>query len=208
MSYLYPITLQKWSNEKHPKILVQIYCNQLMLSTGNAIYSYGTFYAPFRITLKKIKHFIPNVHSFLMLGTGLGSALKILQEKYHCYPNSILVDNDKDIIEFSRTYMSLNSNQNVEWVYADAIHFMNQNQKKFDLICVDIFKELYLPVEYKQDSFFSLCQKSLNPKSFCIFNMILVNEQERDIIYEKLITHFKEIQLMKMKQNTFFICMN
>ncbi len=66
LSYLFPISILKIQNNKHNLLSLQIYCNQLMLSTGNAVYSYGTFYTPFRVAFKKIKHQLRQVNSLLM----------------------------------------------------------------------------------------------------------------------------------------------
>lgn len=206
LSFFYPITIKKVVNNKNQNIFLQLYRNQWMLSTNDAIYSFGTFYTPFRQSFKKIKKEIASIDSFLLLGTGLGSALKILQTKYHIFPKSTLVDNDKNIIDLSVDYMNLNSKKNVEWVCSDAISFLENNNKKFDLIGIDVFYGMLMPKDYKQEIFFKICSESLNKNGYCIFNMILNSSNEKMIIAQRLASVFSSVLEINFKQNTFFIC--
>ena len=158
LSYLYPVSIIEFSNEKHRKLILQLFCNQFMLSTQDAVYSFGTFYTPFRKSFALIKDDIQNCQRFLLLGTGLGSALKILQKKYQVYPDSVLVDNDKDILELSMKFMNLNERKNVSWIYNDAVTYLKSNMQVFDLIGVDLFRGTLLSNDFKQTSFFELCK--------------------------------------------------
>lgn len=205
-SFLYPVTIKVVSNPRHQELTLQLFCNQYLLSTSEAVYSFGTFYAPFRKSFASIKDVLPKCKSFLLLGTGLGSALKILQQKYHIFPRAVLVDNDKDILEMSMMYMDLNSKKNVTWQYSDANTYMQTTEDTFDLIGVDLFKDTLIPRDFKQSAFFEQCKKKLNPNGYCIFNMILNSTNEKNIILERLQQNFDEVKEIKFKVNTFFVC--
>jgi spermidine synthase len=206
LSYFYPVTISEFSNEKHRKLVLQLFCNQFMLSTEDAVYSFGTFYTPFRKSFALIKDDIQNCNRFLLLGTGLGSALKILQKKYLIFPDAVLVDNDKDILELSMKFMDLNEKKNVEWIYNDAITYLKSNAPKFNLIGIDLFRGTLLSNDFKQASFFELCKLKLETSGICIFNMILNSTNEELIIKDRLSQHFSSIRKISFKQNTFFIC--
>lgn len=206
LSFFYPITIKSVSNTRHHKLTLQLFCNQYMLSTREAVYSFGTFYTPFRKSFSFLKKEIKSCDSFLLLGTGLGSALKILQTKHNVYPKSVLVDNDKDIIEMSMNYMNLNSRKNVSWKYADAYSYMQESPEKFDLIGVDVFRDTVMPKDFKQTAFFELCKNKLNDGGHCIFNMILNSTNEKTIICERLEQHFSHVKEITFRVNTFFIC--
>jgi predicted membrane-bound spermidine synthase len=208
LSYLYPITLRVISNTRHPHLKLQLFCNQFMLSTQEAVYSFGTFYTPFRKSFKAIRRDIKQCRSFLLLGTGLGSALLILQKKHHVFPASVLVDNDQDILDLSMEYMQLNSQKNVVWVHSDAGTYMQNNSGTFDLIGVDIFRDTMIPRDFKQTPFFEQCKMKLNPGGHCIFNMILNSSNEHMIIRERLQQHFSSLKELRFKVNTFYICSN
>ncbi len=206
LSYFYPVTIKSVSNTRHHKLTLQLFCNQYMLSTREAVYSFGTFYTPFRKSFAYLKKEIKHCDSFLLLGTGLGSALKILQTKYNVYPKAVLVDNDKDIIDMSMNYMNLNSKKNVSWKYTDALSYMQNTTENFDLIGIDVFKDTLMPKDFKQASFFELCQSRLNKDGYCIFNMILNSTNEKAIIRERLEKHFTHVREITFRMNTFFVC--
>lgn len=206
LSFFYPITIQKMAGTKHRKLILQLFCNQWLLSTDEAVYSYGSFYTPFRKSFRTIKNKLKNVKSFLLLGTGLGSALKILQSKYDVYPEAVLVDNDKTIIELSMRYMELNTKNNVRWEYDDAQHYIQTTTKTFDLIGVDVFKDMFIPTAFKQESFFALCRSRLNPGGYCIFNMIFPSTNEKEIVTERMRRHFSQVSEISFRINTLFVC--
>ena len=205
-SFLYPVTIKTVSNDRHQRLSLQLYCNQFMLSTHDAVYSFGTFYTPFRKTFSYIKKEITQCKSFLLLGTGLGSALKILQEKYQLYPDAVLVDNDNDILDLSIKYMNLNNKNNVTWKYTDALNYLQTTTQTFDLIGVDVFRDTLIPKDFKQLYFFELCKKALNPGGYCIFNMILNSSNEKMIIIERLRLAFSNVKEISFKMNTFYVC--
>ncbi len=187
-------------------LLVQLYFNQFMLVTPRAIYSFGTRYAPFRKPFIRIKDELQRVNHFLLLGTGLGSALKILQDTYHVFPAATLIDNDLDVLRFSTKYMHLNKAQNVEWICKDAIEYLTVSSKKYDLIGVDIFRDLVQPEFTTTGAFFTLCARALNPKGICLFNMILHDDNEIVDVERKLKRHFSKVTFIIDKVNTYFIC--
>jgi len=205
LSYLIPISIEKTIGKNLTVLQIQVYCNQLMLVTPRAIYSYGIKYNPFRKSFAYIKNDISQINSFLLLGTGLGSALKILQDKYHQFPSSILVDNDEDILNLSIKYMDLNRRKNVNWVCDDAVNFLRNNTKRFDLIGIDIFRDLVQPEFTYSKSFVELCNETLTPQGICVFNMIL-NDDNKIVEIESLLKlHFKKVKFLIDGVNTYFI---
>ena len=206
LSFLIPITLEKTIGNNMTVLLVQLYFNQFMLVTPRAIYSYGIRYNPFRKPFAGMKNELKEVNSFLLLGTGLGSALKILQQTYDLYPEAVLVDNDEDVLNFSQKYMDLNIRGHVQWVCNDAVSYLNSASRKFDLIGVDIFKDLVQPNFVTTTSFFGLCAAALETDGTCIFNMILDDDNKIIEIQKSLTEHFTEVNFILDKVNTYFIC--
>lgn len=205
-SFFYPITLKKIVTQQHHLLKLQLYSNQLMLSTTDAIYSYGIRYSPFRKTFKLLKNDLPHVKQLLVLGTGLGSALKILQDKYQLFPDATLVDIDPDILGLSKEWMQLDSKKNVTWICDEAKNFVFNCHQLFDLICIDVFKDTYMPFYLKEVNFFIACRKILRPKGVCIFNAIPLNEQESSQIEMILNDVFSRVERIQEARNLFFIC--
>lgn len=206
LSYLLPITLESTIGKSMTVLTLQLYRNQFMLITPRAIYSYGTRYNPFKKSFAAIKDRLPEFNRFLLLGTGLGSALNILQQTYHCFPSSTLVDYDEDIIAYSIKYMNLNSKQNVVWKCDDAFKFLQSSDEKFDLIGVDIFRDLVQPEFSLSSEFFQLCSTHLSAGGICIFNMILGDDNRIVELEKKLMPHFAKVNFILDRMNTYFIC--
>jgi phosphoglucosamine mutase len=101
-----------------------------MLSCADAIYSQGTSYEPFRLPLKKIKKEISLLNSFLLLGTGLGSALQILQACIHS--NSNLHELLSEVALFPQCLLNIPLQPGIDW----RVH------KEFQSRIVEIEKKL------------------------------------------------------------------
>lgn len=206
ISYIYPITIENKKDYKQRNLKLQLYCGQYLLSTAQAVYSYGTMYAPFRITYKKIKNQIPHIKTMLLLGTGLGSALKILQQKYNSYPQAFLIDIDKEAIYFSMKYMQLNKKNNVQWIQCDALQYIANSNMLYDLIAVDVFIDTLLPADYKNESFFNQCYTHLTANGICIINTILTTKNEVGKVENGLYAIFALVKKYTLGINTFYVC--
>lgn len=51
--------------------------------------------------------------------------------------------------------MNLNSKNNVSWKYTDALNYLQTTTQTFDLIGVDVFRDTFIPKDYKQLYFLS-----------------------------------------------------
>ena len=208
ISFLFPVLLEKKNDFYGKEHKIELYQNQLMLSTSSAIYSFGVNYYPFTKSLKKIKKEIPFVTSFLLLGTGLGSALKILQENYQCYPKSTLVDFNQTLLDLSKELMELNAKQNVEWVCQEASFYIEQHLDQYDLIGIDIFVDMSVPLFVKSSEFISKIKKRLTPQGIALFNLTFTSSNEQLIVENRLKTTFNHVEPIKHNLNYFYICKN
>ena len=208
ISYFFPLKLKEVKSAKNNLLRVYLFRNQIMLSCADAIYSQGTSYEPFRLPLKKIKKEIPLLNSFLLLGTGLGSALQILHEDYHHYPESTLVDIDEEVLALSKELMGLNAKNNVEWICEDAFIFLKESSKKYDLIGVDVFKGTTVPHDIQTEYFISLCAERLSPNGIVLFNFISQNKTDTLLLEDKMRHNFKNIEIIQHFLNKFYICKN
>jgi hypothetical protein len=203
ISYFFPLKLKEVTSVQNNLLRVYLFRNQIMLSCADAIYSQGMSYEPFRLPFKKIKKEIPDINSFLLLGTGLGSALQILQNEYHHYPVTTLVDIDEDVLALSKEFMALNTKNNV-----DALLFLQETNKTFDLIGIDVFKGTTVPFDIQTDYFISLISKKLSPNGFIIFNFIAQNKTNGLLLEDKMRHKFKKIEIIPHGLNKFYICKN
>lgn len=205
-SYVYPLLLEERTDYFGKVHRIDIYRNQIMLSTPSAIYSYGTSYYPFSIPLKHIKNDIPNIKSFLMLGTGLGSGLHILQQQFNTYPKTTLVDLNQTLLDLSKQYFNLNTHQNVEWICAEASHFVDNCHEKYNLIGLDLFIDMSVPLFAKSEQFLMKLHGLLEEKGILIFNVLFTSTNEMKIVEERLEGIFNEVTPLKHDRNNFYVC--
>ena len=203
-SWLWPQPITQIVDAGH-HLQLDLYRNEYMLSTPQAIYSWGLHYKPFNVSFDKIKNDIPSIHSFLLLGTGLGSALSILQKKYKQFPETILVDKSQAILDLSQHYMALNTYQNVQWVCADAQTFLLNNTSKFNAIGVDIFTDMHVEHHFKQEAFYRLVAEHLTPGGIAIFNNVFASRNDRDIVLKRMQQVFDTVQPIHQGINTYTI---
>jgi spermidine synthase len=208
VSYAYPVTLQRMSSTQNPVMFLKLFQNQLLLNTTQAVYSFGTSYRPYLKMFEWMKKDLPHVKTFLVLGTGLGSALAILQEKYQCFPQTDLVDHDEVILRCSAEWMNLNTHHNVNWHATDARHFLQSTNQHYDLIAIDIFNDLHTPDVYLTSDFFQLVKQCLSPTGKICLNTIPGNPTTEASITANLNALFSSVQKYPFAQNVFYICSN
>ncbi len=205
LSYILPLRIEKSSTDGVSYEL-QLYQNQWMMLAPQAMYSYGQRYRPFTFCLKQIKNEIPRLQNFLLLGAGLGSALQILQKRYHHFPETLMVDHLPIAIMWSQQYMQLNSRGNVKWKHADAIHFLQNATQPFDLLGVDLFSDLDMPDTVSNPDFIEQCHQILTPNGIALFNTIFQQLGMESAFETNLQNHFSQVQKWKDGINTYFVC--
>jgi spermidine synthase len=79
---------------------------------------------------------LPEKSDVLILGLGGGAVANIFQTRLGF--NVDAVELDQRIVEVARQYFALNANVNV--IVDDARHYLEENQKKYDLILFDVYR--------------------------------------------------------------------
>jgi len=104
----------------------------------------------------------------LVLGLGGGIVPLFLGDKTQLNYTIDAVELDKDIASFARDYFFLNYDVNV--IEDDARRFLNANEKKYDLIVMDIFNGEIAPSHVLSLEALDRIKKSLSHKGFVIIN--------------------------------------
>jgi predicted membrane-bound spermidine synthase len=104
----------------------------------------------------------------LVLGLGGGIVPLFLGDKSQLNYTIDAVELDKDVASFARDYFFLNYEVNV--IEDDARRFLNANEKKYDLIVMDIFNGEIAPSHVLSTEALSQVKKSLSQNGFVIIN--------------------------------------
>jgi predicted membrane-bound spermidine synthase len=205
-SYLFPITVLKPSSEIHDKLSIKYFRGQIQLESDDALYSDGERYTPFRLGYNRLAKngTLQNVKTFLLLGAGLGSALRRLHSVYNLHPETFLVEHDEAIIALSKEYLLLRQKQNVQFICADASQYIFENQNKFDLIGVDLFEQLRNSSIIEKEDFWMEIKKSLTSSGHVIVNTIFIDKKERRT-FENLLDKAFTFDCLVRKPNYIYI---
>lgn len=203
MSYLMPIKLGNYRSTENPHLELLLYKNQYQLATEDALYSDGNRYLPFRKAFKKLpEHFWPGCQQVLVLGTGLGSAVQILRKNYTEGASFVLVDHDQEVLRLARKVLETRGEADLmKFIAVDAFQFVAEHQCRYDLICIDIFKNRMAPDACTQMPFLQAAFNLLSPGGYCIMNYI----SHDPLVYYQLRRNLEElygtIKLVKFQQN-------
>lgn len=204
LSFLYPVKIRKSAGEVNPLLELFLYKGQWQLATEDAIYSDGDRYRPLRLAFGKIKHRLPEVKTGLILGTGLGSAVTIL-DKMGSHPQMDLVEIDVTILTWAKELLPEELLSGLNFICDDANRFMQQNTNKYDLIVVDIFMSREVPAFVTERDFLERCKHALAKDGVLVFNYIITQKENREIVHLLLSELFPNLSVYNLGLNRVFI---
>lgn len=169
LSYFKEVRLDKQVTPQNREMELWLSSGRLKLTTRNAIYSYEDRYKSYSLALHRLRHWLPAVEQVLILGFGLGSIAVMLERQHGLKPHIVGVDHDPLVLGwYSRYYNSAN----VQLEEADAGLFVQQCQARFDLICIDLFKDAQIPAKFNSPQFLLEVKGLLNQGGKVLFNRL------------------------------------
>lgn len=154
--------------------------DQWQLATEDAWYSDGRRYRPLLTAFKKIREELFGIDHVLVLGTGLASAVHILDDM-GLHPGFTLIDIDSVILELAIDLMPPHNLSRIEPVCIDAREFMQHNRMLYPLIVCDVFMGRTVPGFVSSPGFLQQCRISLQPGGHFILNYL---EQSKSLYHE------------------------
>lgn len=195
LSYILRFVVEESSSIYNDKLIVAIQDGKYVLNTQNANYSFGSLHRVFLKAFKLVKLKERNFSSCLLLGGGAGSVLSILYNELSLNLSTTVVEIDKEVIRLGEKYFKLLEYPNLNIVNDDAFVFVSNTNKKYDLIVIDIFKDITVPDRFISSVFFDNIKKRLNPNGFVVFNFVSFDfetKQQIKKIEQLLTTVFKD----------------
>ncbi|RYY10552.1 MAG: hypothetical protein EOO04_36710, partial [Chitinophagaceae bacterium] len=175
LSFLYPVCIERRSSPLHPVLDLYLHCDHWQLATDDAVYSDGKRYRPLITAFKQIRKELPGVQQVLVLGTGLASAVHIL-EHMDFHPSYTLVDIDKAVLTWAIELMPQHHLSRIEPICMDAQVFMQKNKRLYQLIVCDVFMGRSVPDFVSSSAFLEQCKTSLQPGGHFILNFLEINK--------------------------------
>ena len=159
-----------------------------MLNTKDANYSYGSLQKILEYALSKIE--FDNVRHVLILGLGGGSVISSLRKKFDFNGGIQAVDIDEKIIAIAKNDFDICTSHNLMISKYDAYKFVKKNDKKHDLIIIDLFINNEVPDQFYSVIFCGNISKLVNENGYFIFNLGLKGKMTEKT--EQVIAYFEK----------------
>ena len=201
LSYLYPVT-KKVQSEFSGTLEITWYNGKKHLNTKNANYSYGSLQRILKFGLDKIE--LEKVNSILLLGLGGGSVIETLRTDFKFEKSITAIEIDPKIIEIARTEFNIKPSENLNIICDDALQFMASNSNTFDLIIIDLFIDIDVPVTFLELKFWQDIIKASSTNGAVLFNASLEKTHSRALleVIQFLKTHFYKVEIFEKVNNT------
>lgn len=178
LSFFYPIT-RKVKSDYSGTVEITWYNGKKQLNTKNANYSYGSLQKILKTGLQKID--LSQCKNILLLGLGGGSVLKTLRNDFKYDNNIIAIDIDPVIISIAQEEFNITNDEKLTILCADALEFIMQNDKRFDLIIIDLFVDTEIPDSFYSHSFWRQIIKATINKGSILFNASLHDYDDKKL---------------------------
>lgn len=178
LSYIYEVHIESAPSELNPHLYVSLRSGRLQLCTANAVYSHADLYGNFRKAFEHLNwdHFKGN--EVLILGFGLGSIPFMLETIFKKAFRYTAVELDENVMYLAQKYVLPDLKSNFTFHLMNAEHFVYSNDKKWDLICMDVFVDDKIPDEMQSIEFCQALEQSLASEGILIYNRLSRNKAD------------------------------
>ena len=129
----------------------------------------------------------------------------MLEKNFHKDFSYTGVEVDNAIIYLASKYVLNDLSSEISLIHADAANFVLQNQLLYDMICIDIFVDDLIPVQFLTEEFLIDVKENLSQQGIILFNHLghtktdIKNAQNYyNDIFSKV---FPEGKIMKVHKN-------
>ena len=206
LSYFFDIFMEETSSSFNQSLKLYLSKGQYKLVTKGAIYSFGKFYLNFVETFTLLKLENRNIKKVLILGLGMGSIIQILEKKLKAA--YVAIEIDPAIIELCNKYKSENFSADYIVIQENAFNYLCNQDKTYDLICMDIFCDQLVPPEFETHDFIKALKSSLSPKGLVIYNRLSLSADgnlKNDQVFNIFKTYFPVATIIKLDYNWMFV---
>jgi len=176
ISHLYPVT-KKVKSKFNDTLEITWYNGKKHLNSKNANYSYGSLQKILKFGLEKIE--LKNINSILLLGLGGGSVIETLRRDFNYNKHITAIEIDPIIIDLAKKEFGIEPNDELEIICEDALKYVKNSTKKFDLIIIDLFIDIKVPSQFLNISFWEDVLNVKSTNGCIIFNASLEKSKSK-----------------------------
>ena len=212
-SFLSPVKVEERIGAVTPRLEIYLSKGRYILNSARVNYSFGGLHALFRKAFSRFNIRERDISSALILGFGAGSVASILFDEYKKDLHLTGVEKDPVVIALARKYFHIDRFKSLSLHIEDAGDFVENCNKKFDLVVVDIFVGADVPEKFREEKFLSGVGQLLSPGGIAFFNVLVYDAKVRTScasLFEKMNsligkTEFCRV-VFKRSENWIFVC--
>lgn len=167
ISYIWPITKQIESVVNGTLEITWIN-GKKVLDTKSANYSYGSLQRILKFGLSKTD--VSAVSKILLLGLGAGSVVKTLRDDFKYEGKITAIEYDEVMIAVAEKEFNVASDASLEIIGGDAFLHVNQTNKTYGIVIIDLFIDKEVQPQCYTFSFWKSILPLVEAGGFVIFN--------------------------------------
>lgn len=204
------IPIRKYHSDYSGNLYITMENGKKVLNTDSVNYSYNSLHRVFQSAFDKSSLTKGGTLTTLILGLGAGSIIEILRKEYHTSGNITAVDIDPVIIEIAQSEFNIHQFDPVEIVHADALDFLITDTGLYHLICMDLFINETVPLQFLNFQFIHDLITRLTNHGRLYINIMLVNEGIKKTfreIYDEIkhTSELSKVEIIQLEENNFVL---
>ena len=183
ISYIFPLT-RKVRSSFSGELEITLINGKKVLDSANTNYSYGSLQRILKFSLEQID--LNKKNEILLLGLGGGSVLETLRNDLNYTGKITAVEIDRAVIAIAYRDFGIASDEKTHILCEDAFAYIEQTDKLFDLIIIDLFIDDRIPEQCFTSRFWKKIIKSTEKQGNIIFNTLKDPPSDTMAIQEEL----------------------
>ena len=172
LSYVFDLRVEEVPSSINPHLFVNLSRGRYQLTTSNAIYSFADLYGNFLRTFDRVRWEMLTGDEVLLLGLGLGSIPYMLERKFNKSFHYTGVEVDEEVIYLINKYVLGDLKRPLTIYHADAVSFMQETTRQWDLVCVDLFVDDEIPSGAFDSPFLYQIKETLSNEGLLLYNTL------------------------------------
>jgi len=209
-SYVDDMLIEQVQGEHNEELHVLLSHGRYQLCTANAIYSFADKYDNFKLSFDQLDWDKYKIESVLILGLGLAS-IPFMLEKAGKKFNYTAVEIDENVVYLANKYVLEDLQSPVEVVVGDAYQFLIMNERKFDLVIMDVFVDDIVPQKFRSTAFMSALKDALSPGGLAMYNLLnqtVADKKDAEEFYEIFKGNLSGAEFKNIKGNKMLFYQN